>query len=75
MYGSPMFKRDVLIRAMQKAGVGPQSLALSAGISRGALWSIMTGRGVPKFPTAKRLADALGLDPLALWGDDERAAP
>jgi transcriptional regulator with XRE-family HTH domain len=62
-----MFRTDKLTEAMQAHGIGPKAIADAAHVSRTTLWAIMTGRSMPTFATAKRIADAAGIDVASLW--------
>ena len=50
----------------QKKGLSQEELAFSAGLSRNALWKIESGRVSPTISTLEKIADALGIEFLAL---------
>lgn len=67
-----MFDRIKLVEAMRAQGMSPTELAAAAELSRPSMWAILVGKSTPRNRTAKRLADALGLDVLTLWTDEAR---
>lgn len=46
----------------QKRGFSQEQLALTAGLSRSALWKIETGKVSPTLDTLEKIAKALGMD-------------
>ncbi len=63
-----MFDQTQVIAAMRATGTSTTALAKVVGVSRQAIGAILRGSTTPKVETAKRIADALGLDPVKLWG-------
>lgn len=63
-----MFDQTQVITAMRATGTSTSALARAVGVSRQAIGAILRGSTTPRVETAKRIADALGLDPVSLWG-------
>lgn len=52
--------RRALIEAQVRAGVSVADLSSTTGVHQATIYRIMAGN-VPRIPTAKKLADALGI--------------
>lgn len=46
----------------QKRGISQEELALSAGLSRNAIWKIESGKVSPTIASLEKIAEALGMD-------------
>ncbi len=62
-----IFQPEQAERCRVLAGLSRDELARRAGITRQALRSIETGDAVPRPPTVKALADALGVEVAELY--------
>jgi transcriptional regulator with XRE-family HTH domain len=68
------FDPQALLRARLSQGLSRVELGRNAGVSRETIRHIEAGEFSPRSGTAKRLADALGVDPLSMYMAEESAA-
>ena len=65
---------DKLLHARMDAGLTQREIADRIGVSESMIWAYERGKRKPKLETINRFAQAIGVDPSTLYGDEIQPA-